>query len=173
MAPVKDNDDFSNRRMTRSAFKQASGSPENDPQQKKLGFSKQKQEGLSKKPRLSKKSRLSKTDDKQQEQQQQQQHRDGKDVKEVRRKTLMGEALLERHKLFKSWRLLTPEEAEIYSKKVTESEVDTRPVCVCIHTEFGLSCSLLYLSPQILTPITYFTYNSDSIILHLYRDLML
>lgn len=114
---------------------------------------------------------MSKTDDKQQEQQQQ--HRDGKDVKEVRRQTLTGEALRERHKEFESWRLLTPEEAEIYSKKVTESEVDTRPFCVCVHTEFGLSCSLFYLSPQILTPITYFTYNSDSIILHLYRDFML
>ncbi|KAF7124193.1 hypothetical protein RHSIM_Rhsim12G0199400 [Rhododendron simsii] len=119
MAPlksVKDNDDFPNRRMTRAAFKQASGSPENDPQQKKLGFSKQKQEGLY----LSKKPRLSKTHDEQQEQQQQ--HRDGKDVKDVRRKTLTGEDLRERHKVFESWRLLTPEEAEIYSKKVTESE---------------------------------------------------
>lgn len=126
---VKDNDDFSNRRMTRSAFKQASGSPENDPQQNKLGFSKQKQEGLSKKPRLSK------TDDKQQEQQRRRRRRDGKDVKEVRRKTLKGEALRERHKEFESWRLLTPEEAEIYSKKVTESEVDTHVlfVCVCTH----------------------------------------
>ncbi|KAH7859193.1 hypothetical protein Vadar_032863 [Vaccinium darrowii] len=101
---VKADNDFSNRRMTRSAFKRPFGYLEKYPEEKKLR-SKQKAGGLSK------------TDDNQQ-----QQHMEGKDGTEVR-KSLTGKAQREQlRERRKRWRKLTTEEAERYSKKVMESE---------------------------------------------------
>ncbi|XP_058192482.1 uncharacterized protein LOC131309841 isoform X4 [Rhododendron vialii] len=108
--------DILNRRMTRSAFKRASRSLENGPQQKKLQLSKQKPEALSKK----KPGGLSKTHGNQQ--QQQQQRSEGNDVTEVSG-SLTGEALREyQREQNQIFRKLTPEERENYCKKVMASE---------------------------------------------------
>ncbi|KAE9453416.1 hypothetical protein C3L33_14638, partial [Rhododendron williamsianum] len=114
MADPEAHYDILNRRMTRSAFKRASGSLENGPQQKKLQLSKQKPEALSKK----KPGGLSKPHGNQH----QQQHSEGNDVTEVSR-LLTGEALREYQRVQnKIFRKLTPEERENYCKKVMASE---------------------------------------------------
>lgn len=116
MADPEAHYDILNRRMTRSAFKRASRSLENGPQQKKLQLSKQKPEALSKK----KPGGLSKTHGNQQ-----QQHSEGNDVTEVSG-LLTGEALREYQRVQnKIFRKLTPEETENYCKKVMASEVNT------------------------------------------------
>lgn len=153
---VEAGNDFSTLRMTRSALKRALGSPESDPEQKKLisdqnlGVSKLKPGGSSKKePGGSSKQKpggLSKTSENQQQQHhrernddnQHQHHRERKGMTEEG-KSLTGQALLDyRRERNKRWRHLTPEEAENYSKKLRESEGFDVIVLPYFIKEYGL-----------------------------------